>query len=74
MNIRTRRKLRGFVRSWTAHAGVYLAVLGYLQTQGEVLTELLGPSGTGLLMMLIGAAVVALRVKTKESLEDKGAR
>lgn len=74
MNLKQRRILRGFLRSWTAHAGVILAVLGYLQTQGDALTALLGESGTGLVMMLMGAVVVALRARTHESLEQKGAR
>lgn len=74
MNIRTRRWLRGFMKSWTAHAGTYIAVVGYLQTQDKLIDRYLGADATGILMMLFGLIVVALRAKTSESLTTKGAR
>ena len=60
------------MKSWTVHAGTILAVLGYLQTQGEQLAKWFGPDAMGSLMMLFGLLIVALRAKTTESLEDKG--
>jgi len=74
MSIRTRRWLRGLSRSWTAHAGTYIAVVGYLQTQDKLIDRYLGADATGILMMLFGLIVVALRAKTSESLTTKGAR
>jgi len=74
MSVRTRRWLRGFMRSWTAHAGTYIAVVGYLQTQDKLIDRYLGADATGILMMLFGLIVVALRAKTSESLTTKGAR
>lgn len=74
MSITTKRFWRGFLRSWTAHAGVYIAVLGYLQTQDKLIDKYLGADATGIMMMLFGALVVGLRAKTTQSLTDKGAR
>ena len=74
MNIRTKRWLRGLARSWTAHAGTYIAVVGYLQTQDKLIDKYLGQDATGILMMVFGVIVVALRAKTSESLESKGAK
>ena len=74
MSIATRRWLRGLARSWTAHAGTYIAVLGYLQTQDKLIDKYLGADATGVLMMVFGLIVVALRARTSESLTAKGAR
>lgn len=74
MNIATKRWLRGLSRSWTAHAGTYIAVVGYLQTQDKLIDKWLGPDATGSLMMLFGLIVVILRAKTSESLSAKGAK
>lgn len=74
MTLRQKRWLKGFVRSWTAHAGTYIAVVGYLQTQDKLIDRYLGADATGILMMLFGLIVVALRAKTSESLTTKGAR
>lgn len=74
MSINTRRFIRGLMRSWTANAGVIMAVLGFMQTQQELISKYLGESATGIIMMLFGATVVALRAKTTESLSSKGAR
>lgn len=51
-----------------------MAVLGFMQTQQELISKYLGESATGIIMMLFGATVVALRAKTTESLSSKGAR
>ena len=72
MNLRTKRILRGLMKSWTANTGTILAVLGYLQTQNELLTKWVGPDAIGGIMMLFGVLIVALRAKTTESLESKG--
>ena len=72
MNIRTKRFIRGLAKSWTAYTGTILAVLGYLQTQSELLAKWFGPDALGAIMMLFGVLIVALRAKTTESLEDKG--
>ena len=72
MSIKLKRWLRGLYRSWTIHAGTYIAVIGYLQTQDKLIDKYLGPDATGILMMIFGMAVVALRAKTTESIERKG--
>lgn len=74
MSIATKRWLRGLSRSWTAHAGTYIAVVGYLQTQDKLIDRYLGADATGILMMLFGLIVVVLRARTTESLSAKGAR
>ena len=74
MSLATRRWLRGLSRSWTAHAGTYIAVVGYLQTQDKMIDKYLGADATGVIMMLFGLIVVALRAKTSESLSAKGAK
>ena len=74
MNITTKRWLRGLSRSWTAHAGTYIAVVGYLQTQDKLIDRYLGADATGILMMVFGLIVVILRAKTSESLSAKGAK
>ena len=72
MNLRTKRWLRGLMRSWTANAAVVIAVLGYLQTQHQLIDKYLGADATGLILMVIGLLMVALRAKTTTSLETKG--
>jgi hypothetical protein len=72
MPITTIRVLRGLIRSWTAHLGVWLAVLGYLQTQDKLLTQYFGPDAMGIILFVAGLLVVALRAKTNESLASKG--
>lgn len=72
MSPRTKRRLRGLMRSWTANAAVVIAVLGYLQTQHQLIDKHLGEDATGITMMVIGVLMVALRAKTTMSLESKG--
>lgn len=74
ISLRIKRALRGALRSWTTHAGVYIAVIGYLQTQDKLIDKWLGPDATGSLMILFGLLVVILRAKTSESLSAKGAK
>ena len=74
MSLATKRWLRGLARSWTAHAGTNIAIVGYLQTQDKLIDKYLGADATGVLMMVFGLIVVALRAKTSESLTAKGAR
>lgn len=74
ISLRIKRALIGALRSWTTHAGVYIAVIGYLQTQDKLIDKWLGPDATGSLMMLSGLIVVILRAKTSESLSAKGAK
>ena len=74
MNITTKRWLRGMSRSWTAHAGTYIAIVGYLQTQDKLIDKYLGADATGILMMLFGLIVVLLRARTTESLAAKGSK
>lgn len=71
MSIRTRRKLLGLLRSKLGHAGLWLAVLGQLQAQGQFLTDNLGKTGTGWLMFAVGLLVVGLRWYTAQALEEK---
>ena len=74
MSVTTKRWLKGLLKSWTAHTGTILAVLGYLQTQGELLTKWFGPDALGVMMMVFGILVVGLRAKTTESLTAKGSK
>lgn len=74
MSLATKRWLRGLSRSWTAHAGTNIAIVGYLQTQDKLIDRYLGADATGILMMLFGLIVVALRAKTSESLTAKGSK
>ena len=74
MNITTKRWMRGLSRSWTAHAGTYIAIVGYLQTQDKLIDRYLGADATGILMMVFGLIVVVLRAKTSESLTAKGSK
>ncbi|MBP8291302.1 MAG: hypothetical protein KAX65_00940 [Caldilineaceae bacterium] len=74
ISLRIKRALRGALRSWTAHAGTYIAIVGYLQTQDKLIDKYLGADATGILMMLFGLIVVALRARTTESLTAKGAK
>ncbi len=62
------------MRSWTAHAGTYIAIVGYLQTQDKLIDKYLGADATGIIMMVFGLIVVALRARTTESLAAKGAK
>ena len=71
MSIRTRRKLLGLLRSKLGHAGLWLAVLGQLQAQGQFLTDNLGKGGIGWLMFAVGLLVVGLRWYTAQALEEK---
>lgn len=74
MSIQLKRWLRGMSRSWTAHAGTYIAVIGYLQTQDKLVDKYLGQDATGIIMMVFGLLVVALRARTTESIQAKGAK
>lgn len=74
MSLQAKRFLRGLMKSWTANAGVIMAVLGYLQTQDKLIDRYLGPDATSLLLMIFGLIVIALRAKTTESLTSKGAK
>lgn len=74
MNLRTKHWLRGLMRSWTANTAVVIAVLGYLQTQHQLIDKYLGADATGLILMVIGLLMVALRAKTTTNLETKGAK
>jgi len=68
----SKRILRGLSRSWTAHTGTWLAVIGYLQTQDKIITEWFGPDAVGQIMICFGLLIVILRAKTSESLEARG--
>ena len=72
MTLYTKRWVKGLVKSWTAHAGTWIAVLGYLQTQDKLLTKWVGENAIGGVLMTIGILVIVLRAKTNESLESKG--
>ena len=74
MSIRNRRKLIGLLKSKLGHAGLWLAVLGQLQAQGEFLTQELGAQAVGWTMFGAGLLVMGLRWYTTQPLEDKGAR
>jgi hypothetical protein len=68
----TQRILRGLMRSYTAHAGTWLLVIGYLQGQDKQITAWFGPDAMSNIMMVFGLLVILLRAKTNESLEARG--
>ena len=72
MTPKSRRIIRGLLRSWTAHTGTYLALLGYLQTQDKILEKWFGPDALGVILVVVGFLMVGLRAKTNQSLVDRG--
>lgn len=72
MSISTKRFLRGLMKSWTVHAGTYMAVIGYLQTQNKLIEQWFGADALGIIMMVFGLLAVVLRAKTTDSLENRG--
>jgi len=61
----------GSLRSKTQWLGAIVMVLGILQDQGQLLTQLIGPDHMGKVMAAIGLAFMVLRALTTSSLEDK---
>ena len=62
------------VKSWTNWFGAALVAWPAVQPQIQPLFEqVVGAKNTGYLVSLVGIAVILLRVKTTQSLKDKGA-
>ena len=72
MTPKSRRIIRGLLRSWTAHTGTTIAMLGYLQTQDKILEKWFGPDALGVILVVVGILMVGLRAKTNQSLADRG--
>jgi hypothetical protein len=64
-------KLIGSLKSKTSWFAAILVVLGALQTNMEVVTNLVGAANIGWVMSAIGAVVYVLRMATSKPLEDK---
>ena len=74
MSIRLKRILRGLAKSWSANFSMIAVALGGLEQYAGTLSKLIGADNTGTLLMVAGIAGLALRAKTKESLEVKGTK
>lgn len=65
--------LKGFLSSWTVWFGAVIGawpdIAGAL---GENLTALLGTDANNTIMRIMGIVVILLRLKTTESLAEKG--
>lgn len=64
--------ISGAARSKTIWLGATIAVIGYLQMNMDAISPFLPPQVLGLVNVLLGAAVVAVRFITSESLASKG--
>ena len=64
--------VRGVFGSWTIWVNVGLAALGSLELAGSHLTTLFGPKVAAAIMLIGSLVNVALRVKTTQSLTEKG--
>ncbi len=74
MPTKAKRILKGLYRSWSAHFSTIAIVLGGLEQYSGSLTNLIGAKNTGTVLMAAGIIGLALRAKTKESLETKGSK
>lgn len=63
--------LKKILKSKTMLFAVLLSVLGVVQTSMDVFTPYLTPQASGMLTLLVGIAVAALRVVTTTSLGAK---
>ena len=63
--------LKKIIKSRTMIFAILLAVLGAIQTSLDFFTAYLNPQAMGVLTMLVGIAVAALRVITTTPLKDK---
>lgn len=57
--------MKKYLKSWQVNAGALLAALGFVQANLQTLN--LSPAVQGWALVLIGAAVIFLRVKTENS-------
>jgi len=64
-------KLIGSIKSKTAWFAAALVVLGALQTNMDVVTNLVGVGNVGWVMSAIGAVVYVLRMATSKPLDEK---
>jgi hypothetical protein len=66
--------LRGAARSWTMWSGALLVVLPELMdAAAPLVTETMGPEAWRRVVQVIGIVVVILRIRTTQSLPEKGA-
>lgn len=74
MSIKLKRILKGLARSWSANFSLLGVMLGGLEQYNQTITGLIGAENAGLFLMVAGTIGIALRFKTEQSLEDKGAK
>lgn len=65
--------LRGAWRSVTMYFGAVVVALGGLEQYNGILTLWIGDKYAGLCIMVFGVLAIILRIKTKTSLEERGA-
>ncbi len=64
-------KMLGALKSKTAWFGLLIAILGTLQDQIALLTQIVGADNIGKVVSAIGVLVMILRGLTNGALEDK---
>lgn len=74
MSIKLKRILKGLAQSWSANFSMLIVMLGGLEQYSGTLTSLIGARYTGIVIMVGGLMGLALRFKTTQSLEEKGAK
>ena len=66
--------IRGFLRSWTTWVGSLIVVMPQLlDALAPLVTETWGPEVWKRTLQIVGVVMILLRVKTTESIPDKGA-
>lgn len=63
--------LARIIRSKTMHAANIVAIIGIIQTNSDFLSTVLTPKQFGWVMIGISVAMIFLRTKTTNALEDK---
>ena len=69
-----KRIIKGALKSWSINWSMLAVALGGLEQHSGTLTDLIGRGNAGILLMTAGIGSMLLRARTKESLEDKGAK
>lgn len=61
------------IKSKTLWFSVLLALLGVIEQSSSLVTQIVGPENSGLVMVVISVIVAVLRVVTTQPLSEKGA-
>ena len=64
-------KLLGLLTSKTAIVGLLVAILGFVQDQQALITELIGENAMGKVMSAVGFLMIVLRYFTSKPLDEK---